>query len=467
MGLATKAEKYWQVLKIRLHTPVDIAPLVYFRVIFGSLMVVHVARYFSHGWIRDAYVTPRMYFPYPGFDWVRVLPGPAMYWVFALMGLFAAGIAVGALYRLSATAFFLLFSYVFLIDVTRYVNHHYLMAMAALLLACAPAADEFSVDALLRRKKAPVRQAGTAPGWTVFVPACQIAIVYFYAGLAKLNGDWLQGQPLRLWFAEREHASIVAGLVGVGPAALAFSYAGAFFDLFIVPLLLYKKTRKPALAAAVGFHVINSWIFPEIGLFPWFMLAATVIFLPLRDLVPLPAFWRKAKAAPMPARHETGAGRKAAITALACAFLLLQIALPFRRFVYPGNVMWHEYGSRFSWFMKLWDKRVYDAHFYATDAAGTRLAEIPMLDFLTPAQAIKVANQPELVVKFARGARYVIKRKTGKDVEVHADIVVSLNGRPYQQMIDPSVNLATAPDGPGPWIVPLGERLVETASVKK
>lgn len=453
MKVMSAAREAWRTANRKLHEPVDAAPLVYFRVFFGTLMVVHVARYFAHGWIRDLYIMPRMHFPYPGFDWVQPLPGAAMYWVFALMGLFAAGMALGAWYRLSAVGFFLLYAYVFLLDITRYVNHYYLMGIAALFLALAPAAEEFSIDARRSRRQPPT---GTVPAWTSIAPAIQLSIVYFYAGVAKLNGDWLRGQPLRIWFSERGHTPILGGLLGTSHAPLLFSYGGAFFDICIVPLLLYKKTRKAALIAAVSFHALNSLIFPEIGLFPWFMLAATAAFFPLRDLVPLPAFWRK-KGLTSPGPAIVRYRRQTFVTAATCAFLLVQIAMPLKRFRYPEGVMWHEYGSRFSWLMKLWDKKVYDAHFFATGKRGEVLGEIPMLDFLTPAQAVKVAAQPELVAAFARHVRAAIKEKTGKDVGIHADIILSLNGRSYQRLVDPSVNLAAVPDGPGDWIVPLKE----------
>ncbi len=59
----------------RLFAPVDIASLVAFRVAFGAVMLVAVARYFAHDWIGQFFVAPRVFFPYPGLEWIVPLPG--------------------------------------------------------------------------------------------------------------------------------------------------------------------------------------------------------------------------------------------------------------------------------------------------------------------------------------------------------------------------------------------------------
>ena len=48
-------------------------------------------------------------------------------------------------------------------------------------------------------------------------------------------------------------------------------------------------------------------------------------------------------------------------------------------------------------------------------------------------------------------------REYGESVEVRADVMVSLNGRPEQRLIDPDVDLAREKRGPWPkpWILPL------------
>jgi vitamin K-dependent gamma-carboxylase len=62
----------------RLLRPVDIASLVAFRIAFGALMLVAVARYFAHGWIERFFIEPTFFFKYPGFTWVVPWPEPWM-----------------------------------------------------------------------------------------------------------------------------------------------------------------------------------------------------------------------------------------------------------------------------------------------------------------------------------------------------------------------------------------------------
>jgi hypothetical protein len=53
------------------------------------------------------------------------------------------------------------------------------------------------------------------------------------------------------------------------------------------------------------------------------------------------------------------------------------------------------------------------------------------------------------------------ERSTDTPVEVRTEVIASLNGRPPQWLVDPTVNLAATPRalGPAPWIVPLDKPL--------
>lgn len=152
----------WQRLMSRCFAPVDTAPLVCFRVIFGGVMLWEVWRYTSRGWIYTHYIAPEFHFSYYGFDWIHPLPGDGMCWLFAGMGVLAVGILTGYRYRLCTALFFASFSYIFLVDAGHYLNHFYLICLVSLLLIFMPADDAFSLDA--RRK--PEIRAEMAPAWT-------------------------------------------------------------------------------------------------------------------------------------------------------------------------------------------------------------------------------------------------------------------------------------------------------------
>ena len=54
------------------------------------------------GWIKEQYIDPVVHFPYAGFEWAVSLGDPGMYVLFGVMTLAAAGIALGAWYRINS-----------------------------------------------------------------------------------------------------------------------------------------------------------------------------------------------------------------------------------------------------------------------------------------------------------------------------------------------------------------------------
>ena len=106
---------------------------------FANLMVISCARFAWLGWIKEQYIDPVIHFPYAGFEWVVSLGNPGMYVLFGVMALAAAGVALGAWYRISSVMFFLSFTYVELIDKTYYLNHYYFVSIAAFLFCLVPA----------------------------------------------------------------------------------------------------------------------------------------------------------------------------------------------------------------------------------------------------------------------------------------------------------------------------------------
>src|SRR5436190_11597243 len=256
-----------------LWRPVDIAWLVFFRVAFGSIMLWEVLRYIISGRIRRYYIEPTIFFSYFGFDWVKPWPGDGMFLHFVLLGALAICIALGLFYRAAALLFAIAFTYVFLLDQSLYLNHLYLVCLVSLLLVFLPANRAASLDSRWEI----VRGCQSAPSWTLWLLRAQIGLVYFFGGIAKLNGDWLRGEPIRDWLAARSTLPIVGQWLTHDAAAWIFAYGGLCFDLLIVPALLWKRTRVWAFMAAVLFHLTNAAVF-NIGIFPWFMIAATTVY---------------------------------------------------------------------------------------------------------------------------------------------------------------------------------------------
>jgi vitamin K-dependent gamma-carboxylase len=443
--------------------PVDIASLACFRIAFGLVMVWEVYRYASKGWIASYYINPDFHFTYYGFGWVKPWPGPGMYLHFAVLGLSAAGITLGLFYRWSAALFFLAFTYVFLLDQARYLNHFYLISLIAFLLVFLPVHRAVSVDANRR----PSLRSDTAPAWSLWLLRAQVGIPYFYGGLAKLNGDWLAGEPIRAWLAGRPDFPILGPYFGEEWMVYAFAYGGLALDLLIVPFLVWRKTRPFAFAIGVLFHATNAVLF-RIGIFPWMMMAATTIFFSPdwpRRVGLMPA--REPPAAdPRLRRHRSGQGavrlpRHAPLIVAALAgWVAVQLLFPLRHLLYPGNVSWTEEGHRFSWHMKLRDKEA-RARFVVTDPAEGRTWVVRPRDRLTRIQTSKMAGQPDMILQFAHYIAEESRREGRAGVQVRAEVTASLNGREPQVLIDPQVDLAATPRnlGHAPWILPLHEPL--------
>lgn len=443
-----------QRLCAALFEPVDISFLVFFRILFGGILLWEVYRYFTHGWIARYFVEPAVNFTYYGFSWVKPWPGRGMYIHFFVLGLAAACVMVGFLYRLAAPVLFLAFTYVFLLDQTRYMNHFYLVCLISFLMCFLPAERGFSIDALLRRKI----RSDVVPAWTLWLLRAQVGIPYFYGGLAKLNSDWIPGgEPMRTWLRPFSAVPEIGAFFKAEWVVYSFVIGGLMLDLLVVPLLLWRRTRLFAFAAAVLFNLINSVIF-EIGIFPWLMLGALLIYFPPELLR------RYARAFMSPGEefldakpaHETSFTPQRLVVGLLAAYLAFQLIFPLRHYLYPGNVSWTEEGHNFAWHMKLRTKSG-EAVFTVTHPESGQTWTINPEDYLKSHQVMKVITKPDLLVHFSHFLAEEKRREGYENVEVRAHVMVSLNGRPPQLLIDPNVDLTKEQVSllPTRWIVPL------------
>ena len=461
--------------------PVSSASLAVFRITFGVAMVLNVALYVPE-LVGSYYVEPNVLFPYPPFEWVAPPPGAGIYLVYAAMAATGVLIAVGRWYRPATLAFLALHTWVFLLDSTHYQNHEYLISLLALLLALLPADRRWSLDA----RRRPDRASDTVPAWTVWILRFQIGVPYVFGGIAKLNGDWLRGEPLRMWLAARTEVEPVATILTTDWVVWAMAYGALVLDLTVVGFLSLRRTRVAAFAVVTCFHLMNVWLF-GLFIFPWLMIASTLIFFPPDWPERLAAWWdarmapdptpsvagkasaaEAAAARPSAAPSSAGAtgvasGRvessdraadlrpSAALVAFLAFWVAVQVALPLRHLLIPGDVNWTEEGHRFAWHMKLRDKSG-TATFLVTLPDG-RVVEVDPRDELSAKQAGSLPGHPRRIVQYAH---HLSDRYGG--AEVRAETSVSLNGRAPQPIVDPTVDLAAVDPfwvGAADWIEPL------------
>lgn len=461
---STAKESFMRRLCAALFQPVDISFLVFFRILFGGIMLWEVYRYFTYGWISRYFLEPALTFTYYGFSWVKPWPGRGMYIHFFVLGLAAACVMAGFLYRIAAPVFFLAFTYFFLLDQTRYLNHFYLVCLISFLMCFLPAERTFSVDALLRRKI----RSDVVPAWTLWLLRLQVGIPYFYGGIAKLNSDWIRGgEPMRTWLHPLTKVPGGSPIFTADWVVYGFVIGGLLLDLLVVPLLLWRRTRLFAFVAAIGFNLINAVIF-DIGIFPWLMLGALLIFFPpdlmrrfARAFMSSGDEFVESKPSPAAVRAERSScppsfASQKLVVGLLAAYLAFQLFFPLRHYLYPGNVSWTEEGHNFAWHMKLRTKDG-EAVFTVTHPGSGQTWTINPKDYLESHQVTKMITKPDLVLHFGHFLAEEKRRQGYENVEVRARVMVSLNGRQPQLLIDPNVDLAKEQVSllPARWIVPL------------
>jgi hypothetical protein len=446
-------------LRERFFAPIDIGLLVVFRVAFGACMFIEVCRYFTHGWIDGHFTRPPFHFKYYGCSWAEPLSSTGMHVVFALLGACAILMTIGLFYRVAALLFWLGFTYIFLIDQTWYLNHFYLIVLLSLIAIFLPANRAWSVDAWLR----PALRSQTVPVWTLWLLRFQIAIPYVYGGIAKLNPDWLSGVPMQIMMGGSRSYPVLERYFDQDAMVYAFAYGGLLFDLLIIPALMWRWTRIPAYLTAVLFHASNARMF-QIGIFPLVMVAASMLFFPPEWLQP-----EGAKPAEPTSAGKSGlASRQRWTLAALGLYAAFQLLVPFRHWLYPGEVSWTEEGHRFSWHMKLRSKRS-QITFHARDAAGNKLEFTPPGKILVRRQLEKVGDQPDMLLQYAHFIARELEARGHRDVFVWADAQASLNSRAFQTYVDPQVNLARTPRNlwHSEWIVPLTEPLPTLEQVRQ
>ncbi|MGI9611503.1 MAG: HTTM domain-containing protein [Acidimicrobiales bacterium] len=434
--------------------PVPAGSVAVFRIAFGVLVSFSAVRFLARGWVTTFYTEPNHHLTYPGFDWIQPLPAPWMHLHVMAIAVLGANIAIGYRHRLSTGLFIVAFGYTELIEASLYLNHYWFLTVTAALLLLLPVNHYWSLDA--RQGRVPT--SDIVPAFVVWALRAQLAAVYMFAGIAKLNADWLvRAQPLQLWLADRTDTPIVGFVLDEPVAAFVASWTAAAFDLTIVGWLLYRPTRRFAYAALVVFHLATGALF-QIGVFPLVMIVASLVFFepdwPNRLLA---RFCEPAA----PGRPPTDAGagappiRRSAAVALAL-FATAQLALPLRHYAYPSDVRWSEEGYYLSWRVMLTDKAGH-VIYNVTDPSTGETWEVGPDLVLADWQEVHASTRPDLIHATADLIARHYRRSGIEGVEVRADAWVSINGERARQLVDPTVDLAQQSRGFGssPWLRPL------------
>jgi len=419
-------------------------------------MFLSILRFWYHGWIEKFYLEPQFFFSFYGFEWAKPL-GQWTYLLFIVCAIASIFIALGYKYRLAIVLFFLSFTYIELMDKTTYLNHYYFISILSFLMIFLPAAATFSIDSFLNKKLA----FQHVPKWTIDSLKLLIGIVYFYAGLAKLQPDWLlRAMPLKIWLPGKYDIPLIGDLLQQNWVHYAFSWGGAAYDLFIPFLLLYKPTRNIAFIMVVIFHALTRILFP-IGMFPYIMIVSALIFFDSSVHETILNAIKRIFKIPLSIVNNRKSWNidsykfPKLIKWSLVLFFTIQILLPFRFLAYPGNLFWTEQGFRFSWRVMLMEKAGY-ANFKVVDGVSGKRFYVENNDFLTAQQEKMMSTQPDMILEYAHFLGEKFAKDGHQNIEIYVESYVALNGRSSQKYIDPETDLMKQKEGFAnkTWILP-------------
>ncbi|MCG9970659.1 HTTM domain-containing protein [Christiangramia crocea] len=415
-----------------LFKQVDNSALVVFRVFFGLLIAIEAFGAIFTGWIRRTMIEPDFTFNFIGFEFLQPLPGDGMIWYYAIMGVFGVFVMLGFKYRMSIIAYTIMWSGVYLMQKSSYNNHYYLLMLVCFIMCFLPAHRWLSLDAKIK----PSISRISMPRWVWIVIVLQLWIVYTYASVAKLYPDWLDGSFPALLMKSKDDYWLVGEFLQQWWIRYAIAYFGLFFDLLIIPLLLWKRTRVPVFIAAIFFHLFNSFIF-HIGIFPYMSLAFCIFFFPAEKINKV--FLRGKKKFYDRAEVIVPSWRNALVVSMVVWFTI-QLCLPLRHWFFKDDVLWTEEGHRLSWRMMLRGKSGRIA-FKVVEKGTSDTIHIDKSEYLSRKQLRAIPSKPDMIWQFAQRLEEDFAEK-GKEVEVYVEGKISVNGRPYKTLIDPKVDLA-------------------------
>ena len=417
----------------------DSSSLAIFRLGFGFLMLYSIIRIWSKGWIESLYLQPSFHFSYLGFEWVKPIDNYT-YLIFLVCAISSFFVAIGYKYRYSVILLFLSFTYIELMDKTTYLNHYYLVSLISFLMIFLPANASYSLDSFIRNKSFKL-----IPKWNVDALKLMICIVYFYAGIAKINSDWLlEAQPLKIWLTSKYDLPILGNTIfQMDWIHIFFSWSGMFYDLLIAFILLNKKTRPFGFILVVLFHFMTAILFPSIGMFPYIMITCSIIFFEPethkkildRTFVIIKNPLNKIKSIKVYNYRNTKV-----VQTLMIVFFSIQLLFPFRYFLYPGELFWNEQGYRFSWRVMLIEKKGF-TEFKVVDSETSESFYVTNDKFLTEFQERQMSFQPDFILEYAHYIGDYYNKNGLNNVQVYAESFVTLNGRLSKRFIDPNVDL--------------------------
>ena len=427
-----------------------------FRILFGLFMTYQIIDYFRIGLVRNMFVLPAVNFRYDYLKWLKPLPEPVLNIILGLLLACAICIALGIFFKWSCRIFAFGYLYIFLLDKSIYNNHIYLFILLAILLSFTDADKAFSVTS--RKYK-----INSIPNWQPFILQLQIIIVYFYGGIAKLKFDWLfKCEPMRTLVENIPDSHVLAALIKNDLGVYLFNYGGLLLDLGAPLWLWNRRIRNWAIIPIILFHILNSIVFQDIGIFPFVMLGSLILFYSLDEIPLVRRFWNKE----VPAEQRTGitlsktnftSGCNRSCLYILISYFVFQLLFPLRGYFLPNDMDWTTIGNRFAWRMKV-DTREFKEMTYTVMNNQGQTAVVEIQKLVNDMQILNLFIDPRSSMDFAKMLQQKAKEMDISNIRVNGTIRVGYNGREIQNFINPDQELTSAEYSPFKtidWVYPV------------
>ena len=411
---------------------IDNSSLIIFRIFFGILISLECFGAIATGWVNRNLIAPKFKFPFIDFDFLQPLPGNGMYFYFGIMGLMGICIALGFKYRASMITFTTMWTATYLMQKTAYNNHYYLLILISLIMCFFPAERSRSIDVKIN----PKIESNAMYAYIKWIVVLQLFIVYTYASIAKIYGDWLDFSTIAVLMHSKRNYWLVGDILQEPWIHTVIGSVGILFDLLIVPALLWKPTRKAAFFLSLFFHLFNSIIF-QIGIFPYLSIAFSVFFFEPETIRKI---FFKSKI-PLTTSKVIIPNYKNSLLIVAAVYFLTQLLLPVRHYTFEDDVLWTEEGHRMSWRMML-RSRQGKGRYKVVDKNTEEVFIINPKDYVSRSQERKIFAYPDFAWQFAQYLKKEFKEEN-RDVSVYLEnSKISINRKPYEPFIDSKTDLA-------------------------
>ncbi|XP_018566321.1 vitamin K-dependent gamma-carboxylase [Anoplophora glabripennis] len=467
-----------------LYSPTDPSSLGVVRFLFGLLMLVDLPEERGGSDIDIRWGDPRdCHFPlFP----VLTNPGfPCMCMLYCTMWFGACGIMLGYKFRWSVFLFGVPYWYILLLDKSYWNNHSYLFGLVTILLMGSSANHFLSLDGYLDESK----KNKHVPYWNYFILKYQFFLLYFLAGLKKIDMEWLEGYSMKDIGGHWVFIPFQYVLSSDKIDYLVVHWFGFLLDLTIGFWMMVEFTRPVAMLFCACFHLMNSRLF-SIGMFPYVCLATMPLFCVETWPRRIQSLFTRSNTDPSPSsdciysddktnQHKGQSlennvkWKHRFVAALLICHCGLQLFLPYSHFITKGYNNWTKGLYGYSWDMMVhsWDTILVVVKVVDNDSGREHF-----VDAGAWTQNDRWNKHADMCVQYAhclKGNLLEDKKHesvsslqpkdmpnyiTSDNISIYVDVWCSLNKRFQQRMYDPNYDLLKAnwsPYEPVEWLMPV------------